>query len=111
MCIIDLPARSVWLGGGGGGGKRKVDGSTATSGKNECAQRSEEQRLSHYGDIKHTSGTHIILWAIKMPGGWDRGGVATLNVAQQQREKEEIEEWRGRERGKQRNKASYAGRD
>lgn len=44
--------------------------------------------MSHYGDIKHTSGTHIILWMIKMLGGWDRGGVATLNVAQQQTERE-----------------------
>lgn len=44
--------------------------------------------MSHYGDIKHTSGSHIILWTIKMLGGWDRGGVATLNVAQQQTERE-----------------------
>lgn len=75
ICMSELANRMR------GEGKRKVDGSTATSGKNECVQRSEEQRLSHYGDIKHTSGTHIILWAIKMLGG---GGMAALNVAQQQ---------------------------
>lgn len=53
-----------------------------------AAMRSvDEQRLSHYGDIKHTSGTHIILWAIKMlgEGAWQRSMLRNNRKTEEER--------------------------
>lgn len=89
MCIIDLHAwqKNIYMYIYRSSGGPRIDSDGREKWMCAAMRSVDEQRLSHYGDIKHTSGTHIILWAIKMlgKGAWQRSMLRNNRKTEEER--------------------------